>query len=219
MTDPLLLTDDEVAALAATRSATWPGGTPTLDLADHEQAAAAAFRGSRSLLVRGLRGEVGQGSEVEAMAEVAISAAGAITVYLGSSDFRRVGWGLASSHYAGDSDWLLETISPVGIHRLGWQPAHDHLVFLEALLQAAVDAGPETAGETTKTQAEWLCMLAVGPRGATLTAAKRGSIVIGPVELDDGRPTAPNLETSDPTAAIARLETEVAGVQPDEPKD
>lgn len=220
----LLLTDDEVVALACARSAAWPGGLPTVDHEDRDQLLSAAFRGDRSLLVRGLRRPDSPDSEAETLADAAIGSTTRIAVYLGDTSFARATWGLASSHYGGSEAWVLETISPVGIHRLGWQPVDEHLGYLSALLAGAVEAGPDpdqsAAAATPEGGPEWLCMLSESPMNTTLVAAKHGEVVLGPVEILNGTPRPTEvLAPADLASAVAHLRDRAndasgAGVQP-----
>ena len=188
----VLLTDDEVVALACARSAAWPGGLPTVDHEDPEQLRSAAFRGDRSLLVRRLRRPDSPDSEAETLADAAIESTRRFTAYLGTAAFARATWGLASSHYGDGAAWVLETISPVGIHRLGWRPVDEHLAYLAALLAGVFESGPGP-GPSDDAPApeggpEWFCVLCETGSATTLVAARRGEVLSGPVETVDGTP-------------------------------
>lgn len=211
----LLLTDDEVVALACARSVAWPGGLPTVDDEDRSQLLAAAFRGDRSLLVRGLRRPDNPDSEAETLADAVIGSPARITVYLGDSTFARATWGLASSHYGGGDEWVLETISPVGIHRFDRQPVDDHLGYLGALLAGGVEAGPkpdQSAVVTAEGGPEWLCMLSESATTTTLVAARHGEVVLGPVEIVNGTlRLAGALAPADLASAVAHLQDRIEG--------
>lgn len=207
MSDHVLLTDDEVVALAAGRSDAWPGGLPTIDANSREELVAAAFRGSRSLLVRRTGAIGGPDPVVESIADSVLGALGRVVVYLGNQEFRRASWGLSSLHHCTGDGWLLETISPVGIHSLGLRPVEEHRAYLAALLRGAIDAGPDQeVGASSGAESEWLCMLGEGPARSVLAVARRGVLLIGDVDVVEGWPrVSKSLEPSNPKTAIGRL--------------
>ena len=185
MTEILLLTDEEVVALAAAREAAWPGGIPTVE-GTERAVREAAFRGGRSLYVRGLSTDDGGLTQgLSDLVEIVIGGRSRIVGYLGDAEYRRNGWGMASTHYVAptDRDWIFETVSPVGVHQLAQQPIETHRSHLETVLQAAFGLGPEQ-GAGPGEPAEWLCLLAEGPELGVLVAARRGEVRV--VELEPG---------------------------------
>jgi hypothetical protein len=140
---PLVLTDDEVVAIATDRGTFWPGALPTVDAHSVECLAAASFRGHRSLLVRSLLDETGRPSHrLQEMAGVLAGRCDVLVAYLGDDNLQRSGWGPASTHRAEGGRWLQESISPVGAHVLAWRTADSQREYLQELLLAAISAGP-----------------------------------------------------------------------------
>jgi hypothetical protein len=186
----IALTDDEVAALAVEFVGPWPTGMPTVLETDPGAVTAASFRGRRSLVVRGLVDDAGEiDSALLSLCSIIPAGGASILVYLADAAFDLAGWGVLSGHYPSEESWVLETLSPTGIHHVSRVPAIDHCVYLEALLLGAEQAGPETAGSggrEVKSPA-LLCALARGPGGAVLAAARHGEIVIGGVSLGNER--------------------------------
>jgi hypothetical protein len=217
VTDSLVLTDDEVVALAVARSSPWPSDLPTVDVTDPGQLEAAAFRGNRSLLVRGLLDDDGAASGDAA--EVAASVLGTdrrLVVFLSDLEFRRAGWGLASSHHPSSTNgWLFEGVNALGLHAFAARPLSDHREYLEALLEGAVQAGPRSSeGEPTSRGGEWLCMIArAGADRAVLARARRDELGIGIVPIADGQMgELGRLEVSEPKAAVEQLTAAAASV-------
>lgn len=134
------LTDDEVAALAVDRQGAWPSGLPTVDISSAENLGAAVFRGQRSLLVRGLLDEGVPVASLQDVADIAVDAPDYLLVYLSDQELERASWGIASTHYRGS--WLLETVTPVGVHRLETRPRDEHQAYVRALVAAALVEGP-----------------------------------------------------------------------------
>ncbi len=175
MADVMVLTDDEVVGLAVERGSPWPGGTPTVVDTD-EAVGAAAFRGDRSLVVRGLRTSEGPPiSELASMLEAIAEAAAHIEVYLADGQYSRTSWGLASTHHVAAGDWLFETTNSLGVHRLAWHAPPEHLGYVSALLDSAVDNGPDRHSPSEDSP-EWLCVLAENDDKGLLFAARRGEL-------------------------------------------
>lgn len=186
MGESVMLTDDEVVALATTVGETWPGGLPTVS-SDLESMAEAEFRGNRSLFARQLIGDDAVGhSEERRLWDDALSATGRVFVYLGDDQYRRANWGLSSTHYVADGDWVLETLSPVGIHRLSRVPLDDHKAFFAALFEGALTAGP--AGNVGPGEPVAICMLGQGSKAAVLLAVGADKARAGDVVVAEGHP-------------------------------
>lgn len=184
MADSLLLTDDELAALAARRPAPWPSGLPTV-AGDDDAVRAAVFRGNRSLLVRGIHpGEGDAGGPLGPVDEV-FGVERRSIVYLGDADLRRSSWGLATAHYRLDDDrWLMERISPIGIHEFEVGAPSAQREHLAGLLRTAHDTGPQDPGEDDV--AQWLCVALESPDDNRIIAAHRAAAFVVDVEVNGG---------------------------------
>lgn len=170
---PLLLTDDEVVALSHDAETMWPGGVPT-DPLTANTIEEAVFRGNRSLLVRGMNAET-MDAETRDLLQKVLHSTSYLTVFHGSDSLERVSWALSSNHYAAGDDWILETISPVGVHRLSTEPAADQQAYLQALLESVVAAGPSGEGGDSEDQG-WLYVLALGTESAHAVRGRRGRL-------------------------------------------
>jgi hypothetical protein len=199
--DELLLTDDEVVAIAEGLRIRWPGGAPTVDDAG-DAIEAAAFRGNRSLLIR--RHRTAGPDDVARLVEELAAARGRITAYVADDRSMRASWGIASTHYATGASWVLETVNGVGIHRFVRDGIDAHRAYLVALLDAVVALAPETDDER-------LCVLAQGDGGAILCTARRGIVDVGGVEVVDGTPQpTESVTVVTPEQAVERLVAVVA---------
>jgi hypothetical protein len=197
--DPVVLTDDEAVALAVRRQAPWPGGLPTIE-ATEATVADAAFRGDRSLFVRGLQDDAALVDVVDAL----LAASRRLIVYLGDEEFRRASWGYASAHYVATGDWVFETVTPVGIHKLLRQPSEDHQAYVRALLDGAMSAGPPV-DETQDDRPSWLCAIAESNEGGALVAARRDEVVCGPVATNSGPLAAGDLGAASVDEALSQV--------------
>jgi hypothetical protein len=186
--EEVVLTDDEVVAFAIDHGTFWPGDLPTIDSKDSDALAAAAFRGHRSLLVRGLLGEDGMVQpRVTDLCSPVLGSNSYVVTFLASTSLTRAGWGVASAHFPSSDGWIFETLNPVGVHRLFRKPITYHRAFLRALLLGVLESGPTVGFETqSSTEATTLCLLGVGSESVVLATAMRHVIRVGPVELVDG---------------------------------
>lgn len=170
----LVLTDDELVAIAADGASFWPGPLPTVDIEDVESLTAAALRGQRSLFVRGLLTEVGalEGDVARVVAPIA-GRMDSYTVYLADAQFQRASWGFATTHYATSAGWVVEEVSAPGVHRFVRATTTENRDYFRILLATAVEAGPESADPDAPV---WLCIAAADADGATVAAAHRDEI-------------------------------------------
>ncbi len=183
MTESLLLTDEEVVALAARHDSAWPGGIPTAD-GTESAVREAVFRGDRSLYVRGLRSDDGGLTPGLAdLLDAVLNSHRRIVGYLGDADYQRDGWGMASAHYAAADDWVFEAVNPLGIHEFVHRPRDEHRSYMETSLQAALDGGPDQLSGRGDSPA-WFCLLADTPEGGLIAAARRGDLRLAELEGD-----------------------------------
>ena len=212
----VLLTDDEVVAVAVDLKTHWPGALPTVASDDRTSLAATSSRGHRSLLVRDLLvdGSVG-GSRGPGPATAVAGATAHVTVFLADDTFERASWGIASTHYPTAGGWVLGTISPTGVHHLSPQPEEDQRRYMAAILDGAPRFGPtassgdDTAGAETgqsrsrPAQPTSVCVLAVGPEGPLMATARRGEVGVAAVDLEGGRIRRADVVASVPASAVS----------------
>lgn len=199
---PLLLTDDEVVALATSAGRPWPGGLPTVAI-DEGSLVAAGFRGNRSLFVRGLIDDEG----IPPKAATVLAGEGHIHVYLADDEFAVASWGLSTSHHpAGDGGrWIFESVSAVGVHTLVSQAAEENRVYLEAILQAAFEKGPSVDADVSGSATQ-ICVIAVRRDESFLVTARLGSIVGGSADVGLERPLPRSgTETLNASKAVTEL--------------
>ena len=174
--DALMLTDDEIAAVALSLRRPWPAALPTVGLVP-EEIIAAATRGLRAMAVRGLMEPVEDnvfgrpvtavrdllGSSLESGLRCAVLTTGADLVPLEA--------GPAYYHFGSDSDltWLTDAVRLAGVHALARLDRVDCVDLVIGLLAQAWRS-TEVSGS-----GEWLCVL--GPQES------RRAVLAGPGEL------------------------------------
>lgn len=184
MLDRVLLTDDEVLALAAQRGLPWPTAIPTVDVRDEEAAHRAVVRGLRSLLVRSLAGEAVPGPSLAPLIEPVLGGSGVLAAYAADRDLTLVPTVVSTAHYADDGllssgRCITEVVAPSGIHQLSrstMEAAQKSTVRLLniALKSEALEEDPDSG--------TLACVCAVGPASEELlrmAVARRGEIRAG----------------------------------------
>jgi hypothetical protein len=187
----LLLTDDELVAVAVEQSKAWPTGLPTVDVADERALLTAALRGRRSLAVRGLVGPAVAGNEVlDAVGRNAVAAERFVCLYVRAVDGTRAADSVNVNAYPHGAGWLAETVSDIGVHQFAPLSTAEFRTLCHGLAQAAFDRG--LAGRT----ADALLLAVVLPdRQESITVRK------GVVRRSEGEgPGGP-----DPGAEVDRL--------------
>jgi hypothetical protein len=208
--EPVLLTDDEVIALGLTRGTLWPAGLPTVDITSSDAVTAASFRGSRSLVCRGLWTD-DQSSEVERAAREVVAATRRVNVYLGDNEHRVASFGLASTHHlTTEGQWLFEAVSAVGVHQLAPQPVEDHRTYLRAILDAAVTHGPD-GSQPESGGATWLCITSESESGSKVAIARKDTLRLGDLTIGPDGPVVGGFTDVHVDAAVDAL-LEVAEV-------
>ena len=117
-----LLTDDEVVFLASATNSGWPLPLLTIRLDVQEAVTAAAFRGYRSLLVRGLAGRENDENTISKELAEAIEEIGRSTrmTMAHVSDLDSIGLeGSATVLFECGTRLLLDSITVTGVHALG----------------------------------------------------------------------------------------------------
>jgi hypothetical protein len=183
----IVLTDDEVVAVAVQESQPWPVALPTVPNGDPDALAAASFRGHRSLSVRGLLND--EGGLTLSIASLCSGIPGAdsfLAVFLADNSFQRAGWGVMSCHYPSTAEWIVESINPLGIHRIARIPTSEQRSYLSAMLSGGQHAGPIADSSGVDGTPTWLCVMSVAPRGCVLAAARKDEIYAGEAILREG---------------------------------
>jgi hypothetical protein len=167
--DTLVLTDDEVAAVALSLRCAWPTAMPTIpDAAD--ALLDAARRGRRALAVRGLLEQSAQGEfgtlPERVLPGLAEALAGGLRwgVLTTDDDLGALLTGPSFYHYgeASSDDWITDVVRPDGVHRLAATPRADCRELLVAMVESTWADVPDddpTAADS------WLCIL--GPRSVS----------------------------------------------------
>lgn len=208
--EPVQLTDDEVLAIASDRDAPWPGPVPTVRTWEPDQLSSSGARGTRALLVRRLLDDVGTlEPTVSDLTQRVLTMQGQIQVAVCGGDFQRLNWDYSSAHYCtgGEDDgWVLETVTPSGIHSLSVQDRADHAMYLEAMLASAIaEPAPSAPGEPSP----WLCAASRRRDGAVIAAARQGELQLVNVD-ESGTPQLPGRPVT-PQQAVAELMAHCSG--------
>ncbi|GAA4076042.1 hypothetical protein ACFFOS_17210 [Nocardioides kongjuensis] len=163
----LLLTDDEVVALAADRESFWPGALPTVPMVRPDDAIRAVLRGQRSLRVRDLLSEAGESTpQLVELRDSVLDAEGRIAVYLCDEAFDRVSWDISADLYWYAPGWLVETTTAAGIHAFRQSSRAEATELLVGLTSAALSGG---GGER-------LCVALVTERESKAVVVSAGTI-------------------------------------------
>lgn len=122
MSDRIILTDDEVVALAARVQKPWPSPVPSVDVADVSAVQIAAARGFRSLIARGLITDVATHAidqSLDAMVRPVLQGTLMVATHLVDDSLAYSVAGLATAGYSDAGDkWVSEVITPDGSHYL-----------------------------------------------------------------------------------------------------
>lgn len=139
------LTDDEVVVIATMAEGFWPSPLPTVDITDEQSLLLAALRGRRSLYVRsgGAEGGAHPGAEQIALAEELVGSERFVTVSILDADLTISSTAYVSVHYPGGDSWIVESISPAGVHELDRSSMEDQIAYLAEILEAVIDSADE----------------------------------------------------------------------------
>jgi len=173
--DTVVLTDDEVAAVAVSLRCGWPTAMPTI-ADDADAMLDAARRGRRALAVRGLLEQAAPGEfgslPAGMLPGLAEALAGGLRwgVLSTDADLAAVVTGPSFYHYgaAASDGWITDVVSPDGVHHLAATPRVDCRELLVAMVESA------WTGVSTEVDS-WLCVL--GPRSAS------HAVLVGPGQL------------------------------------
>lgn len=169
MTQGDLLVDDELVALAVRGGGAWPTPLPTLDVEDADQLLAGALRGLRSLAVRGAL--VG-GETVDSFRtiEAAVGAPPSAVLYRGDDPDGPLGGFSGYAMTATARGWLLDEVTPAGMHRFSE-------VTLDALVEFAV-AMLELVQRPDMVEGARMCLALPGDGETVMIAATRDSFAL-----------------------------------------
>ena len=114
------LTDDEVAAAAFKSGATWPSPLPTLVDRSEGELAAAVFRGWRSLTVRDLLTDGAPAAHVAAVIAAVVANDVAYRAFVVVESGQISAKAPVTTVYRALDGWLIEIVTPDGVHSFGW---------------------------------------------------------------------------------------------------
>ena len=194
----LALTDDEVVAIALAAGSFWPSFLPTVDIDDSDELARASLRGRRSLLVRQLpEGEGEPAADVRLVLNLPGRLDG-VSVVVADAELNRRAEAHTSVHYPNGAAWMLESISPLGVHEfdvLSRDVHHEYIAEMATALFGAV-GDDELRGDR-------LLVTGGAGVGAPVAIVGPGSAVLGQVS-DDG-----SVVASDEEVGLAEALAEV----------
>tara|TARA_R110002020_G_scaffold77567_2_gene195784 strand:+ start:3819 stop:4472 length:654 start_codon:yes stop_codon:yes gene_type:complete len=174
-----LLTDDEIAALAASTNRAWP--LPLLTVPAHASALkAAAFRGLRSLVVRGFATPLDREETTIApeLLRLMVRAGGAACVRIAHvsrlTDANIAGASVAV--FEDESGALVDTANAMGIHAIEECRVADSLPLVSDFVSTRFD--PDEAAHLSS----GLCILVANSRDSRVARVRPGLIEIGVVE-------------------------------------
>lgn len=148
MTQGLLLSDDELVAVAMRSGRAWKASLPTVAIDDNAELIRAAARGHRSLLLRGLLGGGSEEEQSNRVEEVLGSAVGMLPEVIGytaeSSDLRAA-TGVRFAIFGDDADAKVLVVTlPNGINEISRLDRSHAQEFVSAFA-----AGPGKLGAST----------------------------------------------------------------------
>lgn len=172
----LILTDDEIAAIAVGWGVPWPTALPTVadDVGD---LLAAARRGRRALVVRELWDATEQSPTGSLRANAAPRLQSALAaglrwgIAVTDADLVAAGAGPCFYHFGDPSSdvWITDVVRSDGVHDLSETPRRDCTELLKALIADALSTGvgPDSP--------DWLCVVA-GPQTGRALLVRPGEV-------------------------------------------
>lgn len=177
----LVLTDDEIVAVAIAERTYFIGDLPTVDAGSEQDLLRASLRGRRSLIARGWIGEGGELADELAPICDAVGAARFVNVFIGDDELGRLDWGLATSIYPHPAGWVIDGVEGTGLHRLARTSEREACDALNALVSAAF-AG---ADEQPLTEGASLIVSVLKGDSSRLLATRPGAV--RSASIQDGR--------------------------------
>jgi hypothetical protein len=184
------LTDDELVALALIRNTAWLAPLPTVDVGDADALLAAAPRGIRSLVTRGLM-SAGRGLDptpsVDLIATLEPAFAGrlVLSTFVAQRDLAFVPEGATSAIYARDDETaLVEAISAGGVHYFSEMRMNEAVSAVGEFVNGVIGDGVTVRiddGEPIEDQLV-LCVAAAPSSPSLMAVTGRGTL--GLVEVD-----------------------------------
>lgn len=138
----ILLTDDELVALAVEQSRAWPTGLPTVAVELPDSLFAAALRGRRMLAVRDMFNPAAPGKELlELVRRDVVGATGLVCLYIADQVGNRMQDAVNINAFQSGTDWLVETVSDAGVHQFARLAPQELESLYLGLAQAAFERG------------------------------------------------------------------------------
>jgi hypothetical protein len=201
----ILLTDDEIVAVAADAGTPWPSRLPTVDVSDDAALTAAAQRGWRSLSVRELSSAP---VPIDRLHPI-FTARPIVETYLADDQLVRLDGATASIYYrTPDQEWIVEVTTAIGVHAYRFIGAAAAATLLEEALDSAVTAGPPTVSSAPGTErqatATGFCLLGRVDGALRVLTANRGGLAVAEF-ADDRSPAIPLPAPQSAAAALALI--------------
>jgi hypothetical protein len=140
----VLLTDDEVVAISLEGRLTWPTPLPSVEL-DESGIARSQQLGLRSLVVRGLLDSAarppGVAPEISDIVRTVAEAPSWVAAYVASTGSPTKLAGDSTYVYRAEPSWLLDAVSPGGIHQIGATTNENAEELIVALAKNVFDFG------------------------------------------------------------------------------
>lgn len=180
----LLLTDDEIVAIAARLGVPWPTPFTVAGHIDRNVVEAMVHRGTTSLLVRELAtaeaGPVELGDVVRSYLDLMLSGSYATMYHCAVDDPDKALGGIVHMHRREDAV-IVEAVAAGGLRQLSHQPPAGWWNMVKRLARAVFDDGvaerPDDVG---------LCLLRPEGAGAGITMLRKGRIDTGTYTADSG---------------------------------
>ncbi|WP_395245244.1 hypothetical protein ACGGZK_05420 [Agromyces sp. MMS24-K17] len=180
-----LLTDDEIVAVAGARGVGWP--VPLVSVAGEERAiTAAAFRGLRSLIVRGRARATGDGrTEIEpalaATVERAAKAPRVVIAHVSGGDLAGLA-GAAAAVFIDDRGIVLDVADATGVHALEESDAATARARIVAFARTRFAPAPGLSLSSAG------CVLIAASGEDRVLRVRPDHVEVGRVDLDDDGP-------------------------------
>ena len=187
MSDPskvLLLTDDEVVAIAALLGVPWPTPFTVAGRIDRAVVEDMVHRGTTSLLVRefatAATGSVELGAVVRSYLDPMLANAHLTMFHCAVDNPDKALGGIVHMHRC-DDDVIVEAVAAGGLRQLSRQPAEGWWSMVTRLARAVFDDGVAERPDGVA-----LCLLRPDAAAAHITMLAKGRIAAGTFSADDG---------------------------------
>ena len=194
---PPALTDDELVALALIQRTAWLAPLPTVDVGDADALLAAAPRGYRSLVTRGLM-TAGRGvqpspaADLIASIEPALAGRLVLSTFIARRDLAFVPEGATSTIYSRDGESVLvEAVSAGGVHYFSDLALGDAINAVAEFMVGVIELGVSVQFDEGEPLADQLVMCVAAAPAVPALMAVVGKGTLGLIEVDlDGNVSA-----------------------------